>query len=131
MNRINIGGALGLALLLFVGSAATADAATLYTPPIEKDGWGTYSTANCSIVNVGKKEQQVTIEVWLAGAQPPEASPEVTLYPGSAYHWSATGCTDGCVYYCKFIVSGGKRNFRAVGCVKPEGGGCSYVVPAN
>ncbi len=119
---------LSMLVALVLGGGAPALGAMLATAPIDKDG---FSTVECSIVNVGKKERTVKIEVWLAGATPPESSPVVSLRPNDYWRWSGGGCSDGCVYYCRFIVQGGKKDFRAGGCVKPQGGGCAFFVPAQ
>jgi len=117
-----------MVVALLLGAGASALGATLATGPIDKEG---FSTVQCSIVNVGKKERTVQIEVWLAGSAPPESSPVVSLRPNDVWSWSGGGCSDGCLYYCRFIVQGAKKDFRAGGCAKPQVGGCAFFVPAQ
>ena len=116
-------------MVLLIALSGAAYAAELFTPSFYHD----QANLRCSIVNVS--ESNKTVRIQIIDADPTSAilvedSGDFILWPGGAADISTYGgCSNGChSVYCKFIVQGKKRNFRASGCVTgvnlPEKFGC-------
>jgi hypothetical protein len=105
-------------IVLLITLSGAAYAGELYTPPINSSS----GAMECSIVNVSESDKTVTIQIFQGNWDDQylfEETEDLTIIPGGAYKLSSGYCSDGtCTLYCKFIVEGRKRNFRASGCVR-------------
>ena len=122
MHRI----AITLAALALTFATRTAvEAATLVSPPLVPEGT---NFLDCYLVNVGEKARPVTIQVFSREGVVVKAV-ETTLDPGEEDVARAT--SDENPRYCKFIVKGSARDFRASILVRQDGVGAISALPAN
>jgi hypothetical protein len=122
MHRIR---GLMLAVGLAVATAAHAEAATLVSPPLVPEGT---NFLDCYLVNVGEKARNVTIQVFSREGVA-VMTVETTLDPGEEDVARAT--SDQNPRYCKFVVRGNVRDFRASILVRQDGVGAISALPAN
>ena len=66
---------------LVLGLSGATIGAELYPPMFDRDGFG-ITVVTCSILNVGKKDRDVIIEIFESGASSSITSPTITLAPG-------------------------------------------------
>lgn len=112
-----------LAIALTLGTAVQA--ATLISPPLVPEGT---NFLDCYLVNVGAKARPVTIQIFnREGAV--IKSVELTLDPGQED--VARAQSDELPRYCKFIVKGSAKDFRASILVRQDGVGAISALPAQ
>jgi hypothetical protein len=113
-----------IALVLVLSGAAQA--AQLFTPPlVPEDG----RDLNCNIVNVGSRTKTVRILLLNVAGDVVKDTGNFDLNPGEVgfeFEDESLG-----PLYCKFIVEGRKKNYRASSCVFESGVGCISVVQAQ
>jgi len=91
--------------------AATAQAAVLTSPVVLPQGT---DDIECTIVNASTQIRDVTIQVWRLNGSLVDSSAK-SLEPGEE---TLLDAADQSAYrYCRFIVEGGKTNFRAAACI--------------
>ena len=112
-------------LVLVLALTAAAEAATLISPPLVPEGT---NFLDCYLVNVGEKARTVTIQVFSREGVPVKTV-ETTLDPGEEDVARAT--SDQNPRYCKFVVKGSARDFRASILVRQDGVGAISALPAN
>ena len=113
------------ALALAFGIAGGAEAATLVSPPLVPEGT---NFLDCYLVNVGPKPRAVTIQVFSREGIA-VTTVETTLAPGEED--VARAQADQLPRYCKFIVKGSAKEFRASILVRQDGVGAISALPAN
>lgn len=112
--------------------AGAAQAATLFAGPLQVPGdfpGSNGHTIECSIVNVGKKDVEVTITSELDNTV--VAGP-LTLAPGATESVANTNWTQ--IWergHCRFDVQPGTKNVRASICLWDENHHCRAVAPAS
>ena len=118
------------ALTLFLGLATTSHAALLATAPLRiDDDEGPFHVLECSVVNVGRSDVEVTMT---AVADDQRGPFDLRLAPGASISlWNANLGSSTVLGHCRFDVKGGKKNVRASGCVRANSGSCRAAVPAN
>src|SRR5262245_48658249 len=109
----------------FVLWCGTAQAATLFTPPLVPEG---DNQLDCYLVNVSEKTRAATIQALDATGRVLKEVP-VTLAPGAEL--VATVEADAKPRYCKFIVDGPRAAFRASVLVRDDGGGSISALAAQ
>jgi hypothetical protein len=114
-----------IALALAVATSAAVEAATLVSPPLVPEGT---NFLDCYLVNVGEKPRAVTIQVFSREGTVVKTV-ETTLDPGEEDVARAT--SEENPRYCKFIVKGSARDFRASILVRQDGVGAISALPAN
>jgi hypothetical protein len=105
--------------------ATPAHAATLVSPPLVPEGT---NFLDCYLVNVGAKPRAVTIQVFSREGVA-VTTVDTTLDPGEEDVARAT--SDQLPRYCKFVVKGSAKEFRASVLVRQEGVGAISALPAN
>lgn len=115
---------------LLVGLASTSHAALLATGPLRiDDDEGPFPYLECSAVNVGRSEVEITMT---AVADDQRGPFELRLAPGGSISlWNANLSSSTVLGHCRFDVKGGRKNVRASGCVRAHRGSCRAAVPAN
>lgn len=103
---------IGILCLMSYGIAG-ADSKTLYTPPFEFGVVQSPPNFQCCILNTSKREKEVTIQSILVGSTLVNSLDWVLSPEGGVCAGGFTGCTDGCLWFCKFIVEGSKHQYRA------------------
>ena len=117
---------LTLATLAFaLAVVGGANAATLVSPPLVPEGT---NFLDCYLVNVGTKPRAVTIQVFSREGVA-VTTVETTLDPGEED--VARAQSDQLPRYCKFIVKGSAKEFRASILVRQDGVGAISALPAN
>lgn len=123
--------ALCLVVLFTLGLVPLARAAELISPPLLAIG---QERLTCKIVNLSTRPRAVRIQIFRAGGFTASQGLEIELPPNAAIDHSVTGSVLGGVSgYCRFIVQGSKKLYRAVATVKgslPEEGDRA-AVPAE
>ena len=114
-----------LAALAFAVLVTPAEATTLVSPPLVPEGT---NFLDCYLVNVGTKPRPVTIEVFSREGVA-VTTVDTTLDPGEEDVARAT--SDQLPRYCKFVVKGSAKEFRASILVRQEGVGAISALPAN
>jgi hypothetical protein len=105
--------------------ATAVQAATLISPPLVPEGT---NFLDCYLVNVSAKARPVTIQIFnREGAV--IKSVELTLDPGQED--VARAQSDELPRYCKFIVKGSAKDFRASILVRQDGVGAISALPAQ
>lgn len=118
-----------IAVALVLGLVGTAQAATLATGPLRVDGsGGTENVIECSLVNIGKKDLEVTITVVLGTGS---LDLDFVVPPGGTTANSVLNGGGWKSGYCRFDVKGGKKNVRASVCVRDEFDPCGSALPAS
>jgi hypothetical protein len=109
---------------LVLGVPLSASAATLYSAPIAVGGGFQF---RCSVVNVSKRSTRVTVNIYdgstVASSTLAQTSDEVELQPRELAVQGLTNGGGGKDYFCEFIVAGGRKKVRAMG--------CRYLLTAN
>jgi hypothetical protein len=106
--------------------AGTAHAVTLATAPMVLES---PDTLNCTIVNVGGKDVEVTVTAVLRESGADTIGP-VDLEPGAMLaNALVSGIGQPELGYCRFEVKGGKKRVRAAACRQP-GDACAAALPA-
>ena len=112
-----------IALMLML--SGMAQAARLFTPPLVPENG---RDLNCNIVNVSDRTRAVKILLLDDTGNIVKDTGYFNLNPGEVgfeYAHASLG-----PLYCKFIVSGSKKHYRASSCVFESGVGCISVVQA-
>jgi hypothetical protein len=112
-------------LAVALTAATVIEAATLVSPPLVPEG---ANFLDCYLVNVGEKARPVTIQVFSREGVA-VTTVETTLDPGEEDVARAT--SEQNPRYCKFIVKGGAKDFRASILVRQDGVGAISALPAN
>jgi hypothetical protein len=112
---------LALALTLATG----AHAATLISPPLVPEGT---NFLDCYLVNVSPKPRPVTIQIFNRDGVAIKTV-ELTLAPGQED--VARAQSDELPRYCKFVVKGSAKDFRASILVRQDGVGAISALPAQ
>lgn len=123
MHRMSIITLATLALSLAFSTGV--EAATLVSPPLVPEGT---NFLDCYLVNVGAKPRAVTIQVFSREGVP-VTTVDTTLDPGEED--VARAQSDQQPRYCKFVVKGPAKEFRASILVRQDGVGAISALPAN
>ena len=116
-----------LALLLgVVVTAAAAQAATLFSPPLVPLG---DNQLDCYLLNVSDEVRGATIVVLNREGQPVVEPVSVTLQPGEERVATAPASDEP--RYCKFVVEGARFNYRASVLVRKGGEGSISALSAE
>ena len=118
------------ASLLSLVLAGAVHAATLFTPPLVPEG---NNLLDCYLTNVSDKTHAVTIEVLNREGDAVVPTVEATLNPGEervATAQASDSPTDA-PRYCKFVVEGGRTNYRASALVREPGRGSISALAAE
>jgi len=110
---MNIWGVLTTATALVLAFSGVTQAATLFSPPLLPSS---SSTLSCELANLSTRDRTAEIQVLdLDGNVVGGSGGTITLAAGTTTAF-ATGAASNPVR-CKFIVEGGKDDFRASVCV--------------
>lgn len=112
-------------LLGFMLMGGTAQADTLFTPPLVPEG---SNQLDCYLVNVGNTAHKVTIEALTREGETLK-SIKVTLKPGTEA--VATVPANQLPRYCKFVVEGKSSDFRGSILVRKQGTGSISALSAE
>ncbi len=124
--RIGVWNSIALAVLLSLGLAAPAHAATtMFTGPLVPPGDGQLDSY---LVNVSNKTRDVVIEVLNKDGVALSSEPFV-LAPGTEH--VVVVPADQAPRYCKFIVEGARSNYRGSALTRQVNGGCISALPAE
>jgi len=111
----------------------TAQGATLFTPALNVPLGE--NSLECHIVNVSTQDRTVTILALDFDGVALQTVGPFTVEPGRNRFVSAPATVINDVNnfprYCKFIVEGGKTNYRASACVFQSLVGCIATIPAD
>ena len=110
-----------------------AEAATLYTPPLNAV---TPDRFKCSVVNVSRKELLVELSIYSSMHldSGPILLDNPRLRPGEIFDMKVGGgsAPEGIPSYCKFkVINGSAKDVRALGSVYTTDGSDKVTIPAN
>jgi len=116
---------IALVVVLILGSAGVAHAATLTTPGIKPPPTGSLV---CELVNVGNKDLEVRFEILELNSATPILDSTTTIAPGRLNGYVSA---DDDARWCRFTFNGGRKRVRASVFAVDSSGGVTGALEAH